>query len=65
MFHRARRLQNFLTQPFMTAQTYTGKVGQFVSLEATLAGCESILAGRWDAQPEERLYMVGGVPEGS
>ena len=36
LFSRARRLQNFLTQPFFTAELYTGKPGQYVSLEETL-----------------------------
>ena len=59
LFSRARRLQNFLTQPFFTAELYTGKPGQYVSLEETLAGCEQIVAGRCDEQPEEAFYMIG------
>ncbi len=64
VFNRARRLQNFLTQPFFTAELYTGKPGQYVSLEDTLAGCERILTGEWDTRPEALLYMVGALPEG-
>ncbi len=63
LFARARRLQNFLTQPFITAELYTGKPGQNVPLEATLKGCELMLEGRFDAKPEESLYMIGAVPE--
>lgn len=63
LFARARRLQNFLTQPFFTAELYTGKPGQYVPLEATLAGCEHILSGRWDDRPEEHLYMIGALPD--
>jgi len=63
LFARARRLQNFLTQPFFTAELYTGKPGQYVPLEATLAGCERIIAGRCDAQPEEVFYMIGALPK--
>src|SRR3989338_1084666 len=59
LFSRARRLQSFLTQPFFTAELYTGKPGQYVSLEETLAGCEQIVAGRCDEQPEEAFYMIG------
>ena len=61
LFGRARRLQNFLTQPFFTAELYSGKPGQYVPLEATLAGCEQILNGGCDAQPEETFYMVGSL----
>jgi F-type H+-transporting ATPase subunit beta len=61
LFGRARRLQNFLTQPFFTAELYTGKPGQYVPLEATLAGCERIMAGEGDARPEEATYMIGAL----
>ena len=61
LFARARRLQNFLTQPFFTAERYTNKPGEYVPLEATLRGCEQILAGDADAQPEEALYLIGAL----
>lgn len=63
LFNRARRLQNFLTQPFFTAQLYTGKAGHYVSLEQTLDGCERVLAGDFDERPEEQLYMIGGMSD--
>jgi F-type H+-transporting ATPase subunit beta len=63
LFARARRLQNFLTQPFFTAELYTGKPGHYVSLEETLDGCERIMAGRCDERPEEIFYMIGALPE--
>ena len=62
-FARARRMQNFLTQPFFTAELYTGIAGQYVPLELTLAGCERILEGTCDAKPEEALYMIGALSE--
>ncbi len=62
VFGRARRLQNFLTQPFFTAELYTGKPGAYVPLAATLEGCEAILAGRGDGQPEDAFYMIGALP---
>ncbi len=62
-FARARRLQYFLTQPFFTGQLYTGKLGQYVPLEKTLAGCDAILSGQCDSQPEEAFYMIGALPE--
>ena len=63
LFRRARRLQNFLTQPFFAAELYTGKPGQYVPLSSTLTGCEQILAGAYDEQPEESLYMIGALPK--
>ena len=61
LFERARKLQNFLTQPFFTAEAYTGKKGVYVPLADTLEGCERILSGDLDNQPEEALYMIGAL----
>jgi F-type H+-transporting ATPase subunit beta len=64
-FERARKLQNFLTQPFFTAEAYTGKKGEYVPLAATLDGCQRILAGDLDDQPEESFYLIGAwAPKG-
>lgn len=60
---RARRLERFLTQPLAVAESCTGQVGKHVALEATLAGCEQILAGKLDAVNEVRLHMIGGLKE--
>ncbi len=62
IFERARKLQNFLTQPFFVAEAYTGKKGEFVTREQTIEGCERIISGRVDYKPEEELYMIGVLP---
>lgn len=59
IFHRARKLDNFLTQPFFTAEVYTNRKGRYVSLEETLTGCERIISGRVDSMPDEDFYMMG------
>lgn len=63
LYERARKLLNFLTQPFFTAETYTGKKGQYVPLRDTLDGCKKIIDGRADVMPEELFYLVGKFPE--
>ncbi|MCA9142643.1 MAG: F0F1 ATP synthase subunit beta, partial [Planctomycetales bacterium] len=60
---RARRLRNFLTQPFFVAETFTGMKGRNVPIALTVEGVESILDGRCDAIPEERLFMIGSLDE--
>ncbi|MBI1179281.1 MAG: F0F1 ATP synthase subunit beta [Alphaproteobacteria bacterium] len=60
---RARRLLRFLTQPFMVTEAFTGAAGRSVELEATLAGCDAILAGEADEWAEGSLYMVGDIDE--
>ena len=59
LYARARKLQNFLTQPFFVAEAYTGKPGEYVTVEQTVEGCERILVGRVDTVPEEKFYMIG------
>ncbi|MBU4252662.1 MAG: F0F1 ATP synthase subunit beta [Candidatus Omnitrophica bacterium] len=59
VFDRARKLQNFLSQPFFTAEVYTGKSGLYVQLEDTISGCEKIVQGQADKLDESRLYSIG------
>ncbi|MFH1678141.1 MAG: F0F1 ATP synthase subunit beta [Candidatus Omnitrophota bacterium] len=61
IFERAKRIQSFLTQPFFTAEAYTGRDGQYVTLADTLSGCEKILRGELDKVSEEKLYMIGAL----
>ncbi len=61
LYERAQRMQNFLTQPFFTAEIYTGRKGVYVSLEETLQGAEKILKGELDNVPLEQLYMTGAL----
>jgi len=61
--NRARRVQRFLSQPFFSAEEYTGNPGKFVSLEETINGFKEILEGRHDSIPEQAFYMVGTIDE--
>ncbi|MDD5466044.1 MAG: F0F1 ATP synthase subunit beta [Candidatus Omnitrophica bacterium] len=61
IYERARKLQNFLTQPFFVAEAYTGKQGQYVTSEQTLSGCERIIAGKFDSKPEGEFYLIGAL----
>ncbi|RKY30530.1 MAG: F0F1 ATP synthase subunit beta [Candidatus Omnitrophota bacterium] len=65
LYERAQRLQNFLTQPFFTAEIYTGRKGAYVTLEETLKGAERILKGELDSMPSDQLYMIGALGEQS
>ena len=60
---RARRLQRFLSQPFMVTAAFTGTPGRSVKLTDTLQGCRAILDGETDAWAERSLYMVGSLDE--
>jgi F-type H+-transporting ATPase subunit beta len=60
---RARRLERFLTQPFFTTEQFSGLAGSYVPLDATLDGCEGILADRYADRPESAFYMIGSADE--
>lgn len=60
---RARRLQRFLTQPFFSAEPYTGNPGVFVPLEENLQGFKEILEGKCDDLPEQAFYMTGTIAD--
>ncbi|TRL42683.1 F0F1 ATP synthase subunit beta [Rhizobium straminoryzae] len=60
---RARRLQRFLSQPFVVTEAFTGIPGRSVSLADTIAGCKAILSGVCDDWQENSLYMVGTIDE--
>jgi F-type H+-transporting ATPase subunit beta len=61
--NRARKLQRYLTQPFWTTASHTGIQGVSVSLENTLADCDTFLKGGYDELSEERCYMRGAMTE--
>jgi F-type H+-transporting ATPase subunit beta len=56
---RARRLERFLTQPFMVTEQFTGIRGKSVAVEDTIKGCSAILSGEGDEWAESSFYMVG------
>ena len=60
---RARRLQRFLTQPFLATEAFTGTAGRSVALADTLDGVAAILDGHTDDWAESSLYMVGTLQE--
>ncbi len=60
---RARRLQRFLSQPFVVTEAFTGTPGRSVPRADTLAGCRAILDGETDDWAESSLYMVGTLDE--
>jgi F-type H+-transporting ATPase subunit beta len=57
--NRARKLQRYLSQPFMVTAEHTGIPGVSVSLQDTLADCEAFLRGHFDDVAEDRCYMRG------
>lgn len=60
---RARKIRNFLSQPFFVAETFTGKPGKYVKREDTVKGFKMIVNGEMDEIPEQAFYMVGPIED--
>ena len=60
---RARKISQFLSQPFTVAEVFTNAPGKYVSLKDTIAGFKGILAGDYDHLPEQAFSMVGTIEE--
>jgi F-type H+/Na+-transporting ATPase subunit beta len=60
---RARRLRNFLTQPFSVTEGFTGIPGRRVSIADTVAGVGAIVEGQCDDLPEDKLFMIGALSQ--
>ncbi len=61
--HRARRIERFLSQPFLVAEVFTGKAGQITPLEDTIRSFEEICDGKWDHLPEDAFMYVGVIEQ--
>ena len=60
---RARKIQNFLSQPFSVAEQFTGMEGKYVPLKDTIRGFKEILEGKHDSIPESAFLFVGAIEE--
>ncbi len=61
--HRARRIERFLSQPFLVAEVFTGKQGEITPLEETIRSFEELCDGKWDHLPEEAFMYVGVIEQ--
>ncbi len=60
---RARKIEQFLSQPFSVAEQFTGMTGKYVKLEDTIRGFDMIVKGECDELPEQAFRYVGGIEE--
>src|SRR5205814_8517507 len=56
---RARKIQRFLSQPFSSAQAFTGREGRQVPVADTVRGRKEILDGKHADVPEDNFYIKG------
>ncbi|MDW8326443.1 MAG: F0F1 ATP synthase subunit beta [Anaerolineales bacterium] len=60
---RARKIEKFFSQPFVTAEQFTGIKGVYVKLKDTVASFRAILDGEADDLPEEAFRYVGTIED--
>ncbi len=63
VYHRAKKILNFMTQNFAVVENQTGKPGKYVKIEETVEGVEAILSGKLDHLPPEKFLYIGSVKE--
>jgi F-type H+-transporting ATPase subunit beta len=61
--HRARRIERFLSQPFLVAEVFTGKPGEITPLADTIRSFEEICDGKWDHLSEDAFMYVGAIEQ--
>lgn len=61
--HRARRIERFMSQPFLVAEVFTGKAGEITPLADTIRSFEEICDGKWDHLPEQAFMYVGAIEQ--
>ena len=63
IYHRARKLLNFMTQNLFTVAEQSGVPGQYVKREETIKGVRAILEGKLDHVPEQAFLFIGGLSD--
>ena len=61
--NRARRVRNFLSQPFHVAEVFSGIKGCYVSREDTVRSFKELLAGKYDDLPEQAFMFASTIEE--
>ena len=61
--NRARRVRNFLSQPFAVAEQFSGIEGKYVPVKDTVRSFREILAGKYDELPEAAFMSVGTIED--
>ncbi len=60
---RARRIEQFLGQPFFVGEKFTGRPGKYVKLADTIRSFKEIVDGKHDDIPEQAFSMAGDIDD--
>ena len=61
--NRARRIRNFLSQPFFVAEGFNSIPGKYVPVKDTVRSFRAILDGKYDNYPESAFLYVGTIED--
>ena len=60
---RAKKIEQFLSQPFFVGEQFTGLQGRYVKLEDTIRSFKAICNGDYDDLPDQAFRLVGSIEE--
>jgi len=60
---RARKVRNFLSQPFFMSEQFSGQKGKFVELNDSIEGFANLLTGAGDDYTEAAFLMTGTLKD--
>ena len=63
LVQRARKIQNFLSQPFHVAENFNGFKGIYVPVSETIRSFAEIIDGKHDDLPESAFLFVGSIDD--
>ena len=61
--NRARKIRNFLSQPFHVAEKFSGYNGAYVKLKDTIRSFKEIIDGKCDNIPEQYFLYASSIDE--
>jgi F-type H+/Na+-transporting ATPase subunit beta len=61
VYHRAKKLINYMTQNFFVIQEFTGKKGVHVGREQTVADVFQIISGKFDDLEDDKFLNLGSL----
>ncbi len=59
VYHRAKKIRNYMTQRFFVAESQKGEPGTFVPLKTALRDLDAILQGEYDNIAEDKFLFIG------
>jgi F-type H+-transporting ATPase subunit beta len=63
VYDRVQKVINYLTQPFFTTEEHTGRPGVYVTKQTTIQDIKTILSGKMDAVPSDKLLYIGALKD--